>query len=572
MIDRHIAAIMFADIVDSSGAMARDEEGAVSSFIDWLGTVKERVIAQGGRVFNTAGDAILAEFPSAINALRAAMEARSGLPSGDLFRFALHVDDVMIVEDDLRGDGVNIAARLQSAAEPGDIVVTSDLYQHVRRKSPCTFDDLGEVAFKGIEEPLRILKVRAPIDRHRFQVSPTREAEIAAPEVHPSSVAVMPFKVASSADGDQEFLAEGLTDDLTLELSRLKSIFVSSRTAAASSGSGDPVELGRVLGVRYLVSGSIRKAGDRIRVNITLSSTGDGTVVWSDRIQRPFDEIMDVLDEITARIAATVSGRIEQQTIARARLKRPNDMTAYEHYLRGVDHHRLGGVTDDHIHKAVQWFEKAQQVDPNYGRPYAMQVCAWAYLQDFDIAVAEKKLAKALSLDPTDPEANRIMGIVQIKLNGDYAASRQYHERALELAPNDAYLMGRCAAFYIFTGESDKALALLEQAETLDPFLPVWVMEERVAANYALGRYEGVLGAARELPFQTRRTRIYVAASLVALGNLAEAQEEIRRGLTEDPSLSADYIRSQELYQDQTLLDTLVSRAAKAGLPHSRSG
>jgi len=170
-------------------------------------------------------------------------------------------------------------------------------------------------------------------------------------------------------------------------------------------------------------------------------------------------------------------------------------------------------------------------------------------------------------LDPADPEAHRVMGVVQIKMNQDYAISRQHHERALELAPNDAYVMGRCAAFYIFAGEAEKALSLLQQAETLDPFLPVWVMEERVAAYYALGRHTDVLNAAKELPFQTRRTRVYVAASLVALDRLDEAQEEIRRGLAEDADLNEDYVRSQELFQDKELLNGLVERAARAGLP-----
>ncbi|MFZ1815997.1 MAG: tetratricopeptide repeat protein [Rhizobiaceae bacterium] len=565
---RHIAAIMVADIVGSTASMAQDEESAVSRFSEWLATVRETVEKHSGRVFNTAGDSVLAEFPSAVNALRSAMESRSRLPSLDLFRFALHVDDVIEVENDLRGDGVNIAARLQMEAEPGDIIVSGDLYGHVKRKSPCVFEDLGFRELAGVPEPVRLFRVKAPIDRHRFQAAPTMSAKFS--EIRPNSVAILPFKVASSADEDQQFLAEGLTDDLTLELSRIKSIFVASRTAAASAESADATETGRRLGVRFVLSGSIRKLGETIRLNFTLTDTVTGKLVWSDRIQRPFAEVMDVLDEITGRLAATVSGRVQHESIAAIRLKRPQDMTAYEYYLQGVDHHRLGGVTDDHVHEAIRWFEKSREIDPNYARPYAMQVCSASYLPDFSINVAEDMLATALRLDPTDPEAHRIMGVLRIKKDGDYESARFHHEKAMEMAPNDPYIMGRCAAFYTFTNEPERALELLQRAELLDPFLPVWVMEERVAALYAQNKLKEAIRAANGLPFQTRRTRIYVAACQIALGNTEAGCGAIAAALKEDPALSGDYVRSQELFADKQVLEKLIALAGEAGLPQGK--
>ncbi|WP_245262748.1 adenylate/guanylate cyclase domain-containing protein [Ensifer sp. BR816] len=426
---------------------------------------------------------------------------------------------------------------------------------------------VGERQLKGVSEPVRIYRVGAAMDRHRFQVAPTRAAPPSS--VRPNSVVVTPFSTASSSDQDQSFLAEGMTDDLTLELSRLKSLFVTSRSASSVLRTADPVEIGKVLGVRYVVAGSVRKTGTQVRVNIALIETGQGHMLWSDRIQRPFAEVLDIMDEITARVAATVSGRIEQSELAAARLKRPESMSAYEHYLRGLDHHRLAGVADLHLHEAMGWFEKAMQSDPGFGRPFAMHVCSWSSLPSFDLEAGELQTAHALELDPTDPEAHRIMGAIKMK-RGDFVASRFHHERAIELAPNDAYTIGRCAAYYVFAGEPLRALELLDRAETLDPFLPVWITEERVASLYALDRFDEMFEVAHKLPFQTRRTYLYRIAARMACGDSERAVELVAQALALDPMLSAEYLVGQELFKDRAILEALVERTRAAGLPASR--
>ena len=565
---RRLAAIMVADFVDSTSAMESDEERAVTCVTACMKTVGDVVARHEGRVFNTAGDAVLAEFSSPVNALRAAMEARNaiaavpGATAGDM-RFGLHLADVVVMGGDLRGDGVNVAARVQSAAEAGEIDVTGALYDYVRRVSPCAFEQVGERKFKGVSEPIRVYRVGSAIDRHRFQSAPTRNAPPS--PIHPNSVAVTPFSTATSSDQDQSFLAEGLTDDLTLELGRLKSLFVSSRSAATALATRDPVEIGKSLGVRFVVAGSVRKLGSHVRLNISLVETEQGRLIWSERIQRPFDEILDVIDEITARVAATAFGRIEQAELAAARLKRPENMSAYEYYLIGLDKHRLGGLADHYFHEAMQWFERSMEADASFGRPFAMHVCASASLPDFDLGIGEKQVAHALDLDPTDPEAHRIMGAIKLK-GGDFVASRHHHERAIELAPNDAYTIGRCAAFYLYAGEPERALRLLDRAEALDPFLPVWITEERVASLYVLGRYDEMFAVARALPFQTRRTLIYRIAARTVQGEIERARQLVLQALALDQSLSADYIRTQELFRDRTIVDKLVERACAAGL------
>jgi TolB-like protein len=550
--------------------MESDEEGTVARVVGCIEAVTGTIIRHDGRVFSTAGDAVLAEFSSPVNALRASVEARNaiaavpGATARDM-RFGLHLADVVVVGDDLLGDGVNVAARLQSAAEAGAIDVTEVVYDHVRRVSPWRFEQIGERNFKGISEPIRVYRVGAVVNRHRFQAAPTREVSLSA-RVQPNSVAVAPFSSHLAAEQEQLFLAEGLTDDLTLELGRLKGLFVSSRSASTVLTTRDPVEIGRILGVHYVVAGSVRKVGAQVRLNISLAETVQGRIVWSDRIQRQFSEILDIVDAITARIAATVAGRIEQAELAAARLKRPENMSAYEYYLMGLEHHRLIGVADFHIGEAMRWFEKAMKADANFARPVAMHVCAWASLPTFDLDLAEKRMAHALELDPTDPESHRIMGSIKM-MRGDFTASRHHHERALELAPNEAYVVGRCSAFYTWVGEPERALGLLDRAEALDPFLPVWIAEERVAALYVRGRYEEMFAVARALPFQTRRTMIFRMAARVARGEHKRAGELALQALALDPQLSVLYIRTQEFFENRAIVDELAERAFGAGLP-----
>jgi adenylate cyclase len=571
---RRLAAILVGDIVGSTPAMEANEEAAVSLFAECLSAVSAVIERRDGRVFSTAGDAVLAEFSSPVNALRAAMEARSALVSVEGaaledMRFGLHLADVLEVGDDLRGDGINLAARIQSHAKPGDIYVSSGLVEQVRRSSPCAFADLGELTLKGISEPVHVYRVIGEMDRYPFQTAPTRILERA--ELRPHSVAVAPFRTAASADEDQKFLAEGLSEDLIHELSRRRHLFVSSRSASFALEGADPSEIGRRLGVRYVISGSVRKLGSGLRLNLSLSETESGRALWSDRLELEFGKIWDALDAVTARIAATVFGRIEKEDISAARKRTTTSLDAYEKYLRGIEHHRLGQLTDKHIRDAMDWFGQAIEADPDFAAPVAMQVCAASQLPSFDWEWGIRQASKALEIDPDDPEVNRIMGSIKMK-QGDFDAARHYHERAMELSPNDAYIVARCAAFHVYAGEPERALELLHQAEALDPFLPVWCVEEKVAAYYSLGRWEDALGAARSLPFQTRRTRLYCAACRVAMGDDARARQLVAEARAENPGLALDFVEANENFENRDTMRTLLDRLRRAGLPDPPDG
>jgi class 3 adenylate cyclase/TolB-like protein len=569
---RRLAAILVADIVGYSSLMEAAEEKTAARAAACQELIQAKVLSLGGRVFNTAGDASLAEFGSAINALRCAAEIRTALaganePEDDplLLRFGLHLADVVVRGEDLVGDGVNVAARIQQTAEPDSICVSGPFFENIKRNSPYLFEDLGERRLKNMTDPIRLYKVRAEMPPYRLQVAPTRAP--AQGEKRPASIAVLPFRVVGG-DDDQRFLAEGLSDELIVELARFRRLFVSSRSAslAISNSDRDPVRAGNLLGVRYVLEGQVRKTGDQVRIGFTLTETEDGKVVWSDRLAQPFNELLDLLDKTAAKIAATVFGRMEDASMITARRKQPENMSAFECLLRGIEHHRLGGVLEEHSREALTWFTRAIELDPNYASAHAWRVCAASDLAGFSFAEAEPDIRRALELDPCDAEANRIASFFELlKDNFDQAA--QLMRRAMELNPSDAYIKARCAAVSTFIGDAENALRLLDEAEALDPLLPVWCIEERGIAYYALGRYEEALDALGKLIFQTFRSRLYRAASLMELGEPESAVKLVKEAMANKPDFTVSRFLFQERYRDPMLRQQLRRRLQEAGLP-----
>jgi adenylate cyclase len=567
-----MAAIMVSDIVGYSALMEKSEEKTVARLTACQVLTSNIVTSLEGRIFNRAGDATLAEFPSPINALRCAVEigvALAGVDESDIsplqMRFGLHLADVTVHGDDLIGHGVNLAARIQQAAAPGAVWVSGVLFDHIRRNSPFVFDDLGERLFKNLSEPIRIYQVRGEMGAHRFQTAPTRSSSDATKR--PLSVAIMPFRV-SSADDEQRYLAEGLTDELIVELGRFRRLSVVSRSAsfALADSNLNPVGVGNALRVRYLLDGQVRRIGKTVRIGLTLSETEAGSVVWSDKIIRPFENLLDMLDETVSKIAATVVGRIEDAGVVAARRRPPESIEAFECLLRGIDHHRLGGVTDDNAREAVKWFSRAIEADPNYAAAYAWRVCAASWLPEFDLDEGEQDICRALELDPCDPEANRILGVIEL-LKGNFDRAASLSLKAIEMNPTDAYIKARSAAVMTYVGEPLRSLSLLDEAEALDPLLPVFCIEERGVALYALERYREALEAFERLVFQTYRSRLYRAASLVALSHPDEARKLAREAIAANPSLTIEKFMTKEWYRDLEKRQALQERLENAGLP-----
>ena len=569
---RRMAAIMVGDVVGYSAMMEKSEEQTIARLTACEGLIAEKVASLEGRIFSRAGDATLAEFPSPINALRCAVEIGVDLAGADRrgaepfkMRFGVHLADVAVRGDDLLGDGVNLTARLQQAATPGSVWVSGTLFDQIRRNSPFTFDDLGERHFKNLSEPIRVYSVRGEMGAHRLQSAPTRSSSDTAKR--PSSLAVMPFRVLGGGD-DQRFLAEGLTEELIVELGRFRRLHVSSRSASFSLAGAisDPAKVGEALRVRFVLDGQVRKSGDNIRIGLTLSETEAGSIVWSDKIVRPSEELWDCLDEMVSKIAATVVGRMEETSVVAVRRRPPGNFEAFECLLRGIDHHRLGGVTDDNAREAVKWFSQAIEADPNYAAAYAWRVCAASWLPDFDFAAGERDIRQALKLDPSDPEANRILGFIEL-LKDNHDQAKALSLCAMQMNPTDAYMKARSAAIMTYVGEPDFALTLVDEAIALDPLLPVWCIEERGVALYALGRYGKALEALGKLVFQTYRSRLYRAASLIALNRPDEARRLCEEVMAGNPGITLGSFTHKERYRDLALRETLRERLERAGLP-----
>lgn len=570
---RRLAAILVADVAGYSSLMEADEEGTAARMAGCRAIAGDEIAKAEGRLFKAMGDAVLAEFASPMNAVHCAVAMRDALGAAEegreqplTMRFGLHLADVLVEGDDLIGDGVNLAARIQQAAEPGAIDLSAAIFEQIRRTSPYAFDDRGQQSFRNIAEPVHVYRLRGEMRRHPSQIVHARAAP--RPAKRPHSLAVLPFEVPAGNE-DQGFLAEGIAEELIFELGRFRKLFVTARSAtrALEGTLADPQSVGERLGVRYLLTGTIRQFGAQIRLSLTLTETETGTLVWSDRLSQPFEALVEGLDEVVSRIASTVLGRVEESDIAAARRMKPESMTAYEFHLRGLEHHRLGGITDDNMRKAMAWFRRAIEADPDFARPYAMLTCSWSNLPDFDLAEGTRLVERALALDPNDPEANRIMGSIKLGDPEQLETSRHYHEKAMALSPSDAYIKGRCAAFYTFAGEPARALELLDEAEALDPFLPVWCIEERAVALYALDRFEEAIEAARTLPFQTRRSQLYRGASRVALGHIDRARRIIVEARAAAPDLTVRYVEQKESYRDQEVKRRLIDRLLEAGLP-----
>jgi adenylate cyclase len=569
---RRLVTIMVGDVVGYSRMMEAAEEQTAQQMQACQDLVTETVEAAGGRVFNRAGDAALAEFDSPVNAVRAASDIREKLTGLSFannnemkMRFGLHLADVMVSGDDLLGDGVNLAARIQQQAEPDTINISEAVFDQIKRHSPFTFDDLGAQSFKNITDPIRVFRLTGQMGYHRLQSAPTRSA--AQRSASPNSIAVLPF-TSSGNDEDQQFLAEGLTDEIILELARFKKLQVASRSCSfVYAGQNiDAAKAARELGVSYILQGQVRRMGDTIRLSFELANGSTGISVWADRITRKFEDLFDVMETATTQIAATILGRVEADLIDTARRKPPENMSGYEMMLRGLDLHRLGNVTYDHPREAVKWFDKAIEADPSYGPAYAWRICSSSWLPEFDLDNEKYFIEKALDLDPNNPEAQRIMGVISM-LEGDFEAARIHNEKALELSPWDAYVLARCAAFYTFNGEPDKALQLLDKAEALDALMPVWCIEERGIAHYAKGNFELAVTAFMELSRRTARSQLYLCAALMALDRKPEAEAAMKKALVINPDLTSDSFVSKETWRDHEKKLKLRRDLIAAGLP-----
>ncbi len=529
-LERRLAAILAADVVGYSRLMSEDEAGTLAALKSLRKDFIEPLIAaHRDRVVKLMGDGFLVEFQSVVDAVECAVAWQGGLGQrqGETplrFRIGINLGDIVIDDGDLYGDGVNIAARLEGLASPGGIALSQVVHDQVNGKVDASFEDTGEHKVKNIAKPIRVYRVRLD--------GPTAETGFGtATATRPDkpSIAVLPF-TNMSGDPKQQYFSDGITEDIITELSRFTALEVVARnsTFVYRDQAVDVSEVGRKLGARYLLEGSLRKAGNRIRLTAQLIDVKTGKHVWAERYDRELEDIFAIQDELVHAIVATLAGRLREADVKRSLMKPPDSLAAYDCYLRALDLDRKYELESSL--EGLEFARKAIQLDPKFARAHALLATSTVTIGWFQTIRDQShedevlRIAKtAVSLDPQDSFCHWALGLVYIR-RGELDLARDALEWALRLNPHDALVWTDYAWYHICVGDSEKALQLLDEREAVDPIPPNWHWEIRGEALYCLGRYGDAVASYERLPTLPYWVHRNLAACHGQLGNIDKAQ------------------------------------------------
>jgi TolB-like protein len=544
-VERRLAAVLAADVAGYSRLMNADEEGTLARLKECRRALVDLKIAEHrGRIVRTTGDGLLVEFASAVDAVRCAIEIQRGMANGNNsvpeakrieFRIGIHIGDIIIEDHDIFGDGVNIAARLEGIAEPGGICISDDAHRQIRGKTESAYDDMGDQSLKNIAEPMRAWRAR-PIANARPPTD-TDVAALALPDK--PSIAVLPF-TNMSGDPDQEYFADGTVEDIITALSRMTWLFVIARNSSFTykGKAVDIRQVGRELGVRYVLEGSVRKAGNKVRITGQLIDASTVMHLWADRFDGNLESIFDLQDEVTANVVGAISPKLELAEIERARRKPTEKLAAYDYFLRGMANIYQG--TKQTNVEALQNFQKAISVDENYATAYAM--CAYCYVwrsssgwvvdRESDSAEAERWARKAARFGANDPVALAHAGFALALVVGALDDGADLIDRSLVLNANSAIAWRFSGWVKIFLGEPELAIDHLEQATRLSPLDPlIYIVENGIVlAHFFAKRYEEALSWAQKT---LRHRPDYVPAIIMAAVSAAMAghDDETRKAV-----------------------------------------
>jgi adenylate cyclase len=585
-VSRRLVAVFAADVEGYSRLMSADEVGTLKALTERR-AILDRIIGEHrGRIANTAGDSVLAEFGSAVDAVQCAVEAQAALAEANssqasdrriCFRIGIHIGDVMVRAGDLFGDGVNIAARLQSIAKPGGVCISGATYDQVRKVLPVTFADLGALHIKNIQEPIRtyqaVIETREP--------APLGNMEDLPPLPDKPSIAVLSFK-NMSGDPEQEYFTDGMAEDITTALSRFKSLFVVARNSSFSyKGKAiDANRVGRELGVRYVLEGSVRKAGSRLRIAAQLIDAASGAHIWADRFDGALEDVFEFQDQVTEKVVGAIAPRVERAEIVRARRRPPSNTDAYDCYLRGLT--CLSPMTADGLEQALGLFTKASALDPDYASAYGMAMYCHAHRFDLLLAEADDIAHRRSEISRLWPIVARVGQDDGVALGEaawavayllrDLSSARQLIDRALELNPNLASAWANSGWINIWQGHPDLAIEHIDRAERLDPgSLRLTSFAAMAHARFFLGEYEKALGLAegilRHSPDAHVCLRIGAASAAIA-GRIDTAHRLAARLQVIDPAFGVSRLREYlGPYQKSAFVEKYAEGLRLAGLP-----
>jgi adenylate cyclase len=584
-VDRKLAAIFAADVAGYARLVGSDEVGTLRLFTAHREILDGLIAEHGGRIANTAGDSVLAEFPSAVDAVQCALQAQERLAEANQnlpadrrleFRIGVHVGDVVVQPGDLFGDGVNIAARLQTLAEPGGVCISGTVHEHVRKLPTLRFSDLGPQVVKNIAEPVRAYLLSsekaAPAVAGR---EPDRPKPLPLPDK--PSIAVLPF-TNLSGDPEQEYFADGLVEDIITALSRVRSFFVIARNSSFTykGRAVDVRQVSRELGVRYVLEGSIRKAGSRVRIVGQLVDGTTGHHVWADRFDGDVSDIFELQDQVTESVVGAVEPSIRLEEIRQARTKPTSSITAYDLYLRALP--GFYSMTHEGFADVRRLTNEALTIDPGFTLAKALG----AYIRSIsvsqcwhepdDIRVAVRMAREVLAEARDDPTSLRFAAQVLAYSAKEYEAALSVIDRSLYLNPNSA--QGYTGSGWVNAYAARPLIAIdhFHRAMRLSPIDPEkGIALSGIGMSYLmLERFDEALqwgqNALREMPNYGSSHRVVIGA-LVGLQRLDEARAAAQRLMDAFPTYNLTLQREINPWRDQAFGERYLDALRVAGIP-----
>jgi adenylate cyclase len=585
-VDRRLAAIFAGDIAGYSQLMGVDEEGTLRQLkAHRRELVDPKITEHRGRIVKTTGDGMLVEFVSVVDAVRCAVDIQRGMAerNADMppdrriqFRVGINVGDIISDDNDIYGDGVNVAARLEALAEPGGIMVSRNVYDQVRDKLSFGFEDMGEQTVKNIARPIGVHRISlaenaAPIVIRSAAATSKTEASSA----DRPSIAVLPF-VNMSGDPEQEYFADGISEDLITGLSKLRWFFVIARNSSFTY-KGKAVDIKRAareLGVRYVLEGSVRKGGNRVRITAQLIDASTGNHIWADRYDGELTDIFELQDEITRKVVAAIEPKLLEAEAVRSRARSPEDLGAWDLVMQATS--MFWRMTNSDIDAAITTLRKTAELYPEYAPAKSMLAVALLFraipagaFRSQDVRDALPLAARAAELDDSDPWAHLALGWGALLARRTHTAVEEY-KRALDINPNFAAAHGHLGMAYALDDQPDMAIVHLEQATRMSPHDPqTFLFNANLAiAHYVAGRYDEAVAVGRKAvqqrPSFTPSLRIY-SASLAQTGQIDEARATLDQLKDLQPETSIAWIEENIPYKPEAMAK-LVAGLRKAGL------
>jgi TolB-like protein len=569
---RRLAAILAADVVGYSRLMEQDEAGTLAALKARQQDVLAPLVARhNGRIVKLMGDGVLVEFGSAVDAVQCAVELQKGYAAANqnvmessriILRIGINIGDVIVQGQDIFGDGVNVAARLEGLAEPGGIYISGTVHDHINGKLAQPFTDLGEHSLKNIARRVRVYRARSDDGGE-----PTARLALAFPDM--PSIAVLPFTNMSS-DPEQEFFAEGIVEDLITDLSKVAGLLVIARHSSFAY-KGKPLDIRQIageLGVRYIVEGSIRRAAGRVRINAQLIDANANMHLWADRFDRDLTAIFELQDEVVNKIMNALANALPLAQLMAS--KRATNLEAYDCFVRG---RAMVTDTPERNKAARELLDLAIELEPGFADAHAWLAAShlfpWAHWNEpveTNCSLAHEAAARAVTLDPQNAFAHGILGTVLQYERRPTDALAELNE-ALRINPNHADAWMLMADLQVTEGRPDEGLAYARNAFQLNPHPPAFYYWGLGYAEYAAGKYEEAIKTLCHASIYRLGSKRILAASLAQLGCLKEAQLEVQLFLASNPHFSIAHWAGTQPFRYDRDRQHFIDGYVKAGLP-----